>query len=75
MSESNLPATTSSTLVHSKGLMPKSFRHLINGADHLAEAFEIGCKGIRDTTKGIDEIASLMLSQQKDRLTLELAGT
>ncbi len=72
MSDSAL-ATTSSTHVHSRGLMPKSIRHLINGADHLAEAFEIGCKGVRDTTAGIDEIATLMLRQQQQRLLLELA--
>lgn len=61
-----------STLVHEqKGLMPQPVRNMFNGLNHLTEAFEIGCRGVRDTTAGIDEITSLMLKQQKERLKLE----
>ncbi len=69
------PASTSTTLIKetkSSSLMPKPVRHLINGVGYLTESFEIGCKGIRDTTKGIDEITSIMLSQQRTRLLAEL---
>lgn len=51
-----------------RGLLPKPLRHLWNGTSYICEAFEIGCRGIRDTTQGIDEITSIMLKQHKDSL-------
>jgi hypothetical protein len=53
--------------------MPKSLRHVINGFDQLAEAFEIGCTGIKKTTAGIDECVGQALSIQKARMLAELA--
>lgn len=63
----------SNVTVAKNGLTPQSVRNVINGLNHLTEAFEIGCRGIRDTTSGIDEITSIMLRQQKERLLKELA--
>jgi hypothetical protein len=56
-------------------LCPKAVRHIVNGCNHLAEAFEVGCEGINKTTKGVSNLSSLVLKQQHDRLAKELANT
>lgn len=64
---------TKSTLVHEGGLMPMPVKHVINGCSELAEAFYIGCRAVKQTTAGIDEIGTVIMSGQLERLRLEYA--
>lgn len=68
-----MATSTVKTNAPKPSLMPKSFRHVLNGIDYAAEAFEITCKGLRDTTQGVSDVTGLMLSQQKEKLLAELA--
>ena len=52
-------------------LVPKFITNLFGAANELSEAALITCTGIKKATAGVDEIATLMLSQQHKRLKQE----
>jgi len=61
-------ATTNSKVKTNSTLLPQSAHHLINAANYLCEAVEIGCRGIRDATQSADEITRVYMQQHKQRL-------
>lgn len=67
----NVPATVVTT-VRKPSLLPRFVGNIIEAANELSEALLIGATGVKKATAGVDEVCTLMLSQQRQRLLKEL---
>jgi len=65
MTASNVPA-------RSKSLLPESLSNIIESFNCGTRIVLKGCQGAEKTMDGLDEISSLMLRQQRQRLLAEL---
>ena len=70
---SNSPSSTSSTLVRPT-LLPRFVSNTFETANVLSDAMLRGAQGCNRAVAGIDEIATLMLRQQQERLLAELGS-
>lgn len=66
------PASVSTT-VKSARLLPEFVGETFLGINALARTFRKSCEGVEKVVDGTDEIATLMLRQQRDKLLKELA--
>lgn len=74
--DQNIPARTSSTLVYHQrkpGLLPEFVGNTIESANCLSRIVLKTCQGVERAVDGMDEITTLMLQQQRERLLKELA--
>ena len=65
--------TTSSKLVHNSTLLPEFATEAFATVTTIFRTTRKIAEGVERTVDGVDEIATLMLSQQKKRLVLEYA--
>jgi hypothetical protein len=61
---------TASATSHS--LLPESVRNLIESANCATRIIRKTCEGTERAVTGIDELSTVMLRQQKERLLIEL---
>ena len=57
----------------SQSMLPESVRNIVESANISTRIILKTFQGVERTVDGIDEIATLMLQQQQQRLLLELA--
>ena len=57
----------------SQSLFPESVRNLIESANCATRIVLATCEGTERAVTGVDELATVMLRQQKQRLLTELA--
>ena len=53
-------------------LLPQALRNLVESANCASRIVLKACQGTERTVEGIDDVATLMLSQQRQRLMAEL---
>lgn len=75
----NAPVTVTTTVARKQSLLPPCIGELWNAANELALATTATARTIRKvaegmekTVEGIDEVTTLMLRQQRERLLKEL---
>jgi len=56
----------------SQSLIPESVRNLIESANCATRIIRKTCEGTERAVTGIDELTTVMLRQQKERLLIEL---
>lgn len=71
MSQTTVPSRITTATTDSS-LMPEAVTNLYQGVNSLCRTFRKGCEGVERTVEGIDELATIALSQQTNRLRAEL---
>ena len=60
------------TVTAKASLLPQSVRNIIESANVATRVLLATCEGTERAVNGVDELATVMLRQQKERLLLEL---
>ena len=58
--------------VSKASLLPQSVRNIIESANVATRIVLATCEGTERAVNGVDELATVMLRQQKERLLIEL---
>ena len=61
--------------VSSQSMFPESVCNIIESVNCASRIVLKTCEGVERTVTGIDELATIMLRQQQERLLLELSTT